>query len=320
MSISGSGWPRRTRKWSGMPFRPMRSRRWCRDWSCCALRAPSRCSRWRHTGFDRSRRRSPVDGTADLADIEIAADGGRGSSAPRGAPIRAPPRPRDDVAALSRTCESERADGAGAEPAICGTALREPRTTRVSRAHRHDARSGDADRSGLRGDCRAAQAAFFQRRPWRSHRPLRRRAQSDPGCAGRRAAPARAHRAAPHRVFAGELLEREKRIAPAIALGAVARLLEELAAAGVEQVVVVCADSDRSAPHRLEQADRVARARAWQSTLRRPKRRRCAMPSRCTRQRFKGVFLIQPATTRSGLSISRARTTSDRIGIRAWAS
>ena len=34
-------------------------------------------------------------------------------------------------------------------------------------------------------------------------------------------------------------------------IGAAARLLEELAAAGVEQVIVVCPDSERSAPHRL---------------------------------------------------------------------
>ena len=39
----------------------------------------------------------------------------------------------------------------------------------------------------------------------------------------------------------------------------VARLLEELAAAGVEQVIAVCADADRAAPHRLSQARRVSR-------------------------------------------------------------
>jgi hypothetical protein len=81
----------------GTPFRPMRSRRWCQDWSCCALRALSRCSRWRHTGFGRSRRRSPVDATAGLAAIEIGADGGRGSSARRGAPSR-------DSATSARRC------------------------------------------------------------------------------------------------------------------------------------------------------------------------------------------------------------------------
>ena len=44
-------------------------------------------------------------------------------------------------------------------------------------------------------------------------------------------------------------------------IGAVARLLDELAAAGVEQVIVVCPDSDRSGPHRLSKPTGSLRSR-----------------------------------------------------------
>jgi hypothetical protein len=76
-------------------------------------------------------------------------------------------------------------------------------------------------------------------------------------------------------------------------VGVVARLLEELAAAGVEQVVVVCPDSERAAPHRLSKPTGSLRARvaehlaAAETTV---VRDAVAM----YRKRFKGLFLIQP--------------------------
>ena len=76
-------------------------------------------------------------------------------------------------------------------------------------------------------------------------------------------------------------------------IGAVARLLEELAATGVEQVIVVCPDSDRSGPHRLRRPSGSLRSRvaehlaATETTVVRD-----AVAS--YKKRFKGVFLIQP--------------------------
>lgn len=76
-------------------------------------------------------------------------------------------------------------------------------------------------------------------------------------------------------------------------IGAVARLLEELAAAGVEQVIVVCPDSDRSGPHRLSRPSGSLRSRvaehlaAAETTVVRD-----AVASH--KKRFKGLFLIQP--------------------------
>ncbi len=76
-------------------------------------------------------------------------------------------------------------------------------------------------------------------------------------------------------------------------IGAVARLLEELAAAGVEQVIVVCPDSERSAPHRLGKPTGSLRSRvaehlaAAETTVVRD-------AVALHRKRFKGLFLIQP--------------------------
>jgi len=77
-------------------------------------------------------------------------------------------------------------------------------------------------------------------------------------------------------------------------IGGVARLLDELAAAGVDQVIIVCPDPDRAAPHRLSTlagslesrvADYLAAAEA------------AVVRDAVTawRKRFKGVFLVQPA-------------------------
>jgi hypothetical protein len=76
-------------------------------------------------------------------------------------------------------------------------------------------------------------------------------------------------------------------------IGAVARLLDELEAAGVEQVVVVCADADRASPHRLTRPSgslesRVAELLAAAETT----AVRDAVTSH--RKRFKGLFVIQP--------------------------
>jgi hypothetical protein len=76
-------------------------------------------------------------------------------------------------------------------------------------------------------------------------------------------------------------------------IAAVARLLEELAAAGVEQVIVVCPDSERSAPHRLTRPTGSLRSRvsehlaAAETTVVRD-------AIALHKKRFKGVFVIQP--------------------------
>ena len=76
-------------------------------------------------------------------------------------------------------------------------------------------------------------------------------------------------------------------------IGAVTRLFEELAAAGVEQVIAVCPDSERSAPHRLGKPTGSLRSRVSEhlsaadtSVV------RDAVPVH--KKRFKGIFLIQP--------------------------
>ena len=76
-------------------------------------------------------------------------------------------------------------------------------------------------------------------------------------------------------------------------VGSVARLFEELAAAGVEQVIVVCADADRSAPHRLDRPTGSLRSRvAEHLAAAETSVVRDAVAS--YKKRFKGVFVIQP--------------------------
>ena len=76
-------------------------------------------------------------------------------------------------------------------------------------------------------------------------------------------------------------------------IGAAARLLEELAAAGVEQVIVVCSDSERSAPHRLGKPTGSLRSRvAEQLAAAETTVVRDAISGH--KKRFKGLFLIQP--------------------------
>ena len=76
-------------------------------------------------------------------------------------------------------------------------------------------------------------------------------------------------------------------------VSAVARLLEELAAAGVEQVIVVCPDADRSAPHRLAKPTCSLRSRVAEhlaATETAVVRDAVALH----KKRFKGLFQIQP--------------------------
>ena len=77
-------------------------------------------------------------------------------------------------------------------------------------------------------------------------------------------------------------------------IGAVPRLLDELLAAGVDQVIVVCPDADRSAPHRLSKPAGSLRSRvAEHLSAAETAAIRDAIGS--YRKRFKGLFLIQPA-------------------------
>ena len=76
-------------------------------------------------------------------------------------------------------------------------------------------------------------------------------------------------------------------------IGSVSRLMDELGAAGVEQVVVVCADADRPAPHRLVTPDGALEARlAEHLAAGETSAVRDAVASH--RKRFRGVFVIQP--------------------------
>jgi hypothetical protein len=76
-------------------------------------------------------------------------------------------------------------------------------------------------------------------------------------------------------------------------IGGVARLLEELAAVGVEQVIVVCPDADRSAPHRLSKPTGSLRSRvAEHLAAAETAVVRDTMSSH--KKRFKGVFVVQP--------------------------
>ena len=76
-------------------------------------------------------------------------------------------------------------------------------------------------------------------------------------------------------------------------IGGVARLLEELAAVGVEQVIVVCPDADRSAPHRLSKPTGSLRSRVAEDLAAAETTAvRDAVSSH--KKRFRGVFLVQP--------------------------
>ena len=76
-------------------------------------------------------------------------------------------------------------------------------------------------------------------------------------------------------------------------IGAGARLLEELAAAGGEPVIAVCPDAGRSAPHRLGKPTGSLRSRASEHlSAAETSVVRDAVP--LYKKRFKGIFLIQP--------------------------
>ena len=75
-------------------------------------------------------------------------------------------------------------------------------------------------------------------------------------------------------------------------IGAVARLLEELAVVGVEQVIVVCPDADRSGPHRLTKPTGSLRSRvAEQLAATETAVIRDAVALH--KKRFKALFVIQ---------------------------
>jgi hypothetical protein len=77
-------------------------------------------------------------------------------------------------------------------------------------------------------------------------------------------------------------------------IGAVSRLLDELLAVGVDQVIVVCADPERVAPHRLSQPHGSLRAQVGeQLAAEECTTVRDAVVSR--KKRFKGIFVIQPS-------------------------
>jgi hypothetical protein len=76
-------------------------------------------------------------------------------------------------------------------------------------------------------------------------------------------------------------------------IGSVARLLEELAAVGVEQVIVVCPDADRSAPHRLSKPTGSLRSRVAEH-LAAAETSVVRDAVSAYKKRFKGVFLVQP--------------------------
>jgi hypothetical protein len=70
--------------------------------------------------------------------------------------------------------------------------------------------------------------------------------------------------------------------------------MDELAAADVEQVVVVCADAERAGPHRLTRPSGSLRGRtAEYLAAAEAAAVRDAVASH--KKRFKGVFLIQPS-------------------------
>ena len=180
------------------------------------------------------------------------------------------------------------------EPSIHRAVVRKPRAAWFSRADRGDARRRDTRRPRLCRDWRGAAAGILPARPRRSDRSERRRAQ--PGISTRwrrRMCRAGADRAALHRVLARELLERR---------GAShlrsdrrgARLLDELAAAGVEQVIrrVPRLGSLGAAPP--DEADRLAAIARGRAASPLPRRPSSATRSRSHKKRFKGLFLIQP--------------------------
>lgn len=75
--------------------------------------------------------------------------------------------------------------------------------------------------------------------------------------------------------------------------GSLGRLLEELAAAGVEQVIVVCASADRSAPHAVTLPRGDVRSQIAEAvTASEASLLRDAISAHT--KRFQGIFLIQP--------------------------
>ena len=75
-------------------------------------------------------------------------------------------------------------------------------------------------------------------------------------------------------------------------IGALTRLLEELTAVGVEQVIVVCADADRSGPHRLTKPTGSLRSRVAEH-LAAAETAAVRDAASAYKKRFKGLFVVQ---------------------------
>jgi hypothetical protein len=75
---------------------------------------------------------------------------------------------------------------------------------------------------------------------------------------------------------------------------AIGRLLEELSCAGVEQVIIVCAVADRSAPHRLGKPGHTLESRLADD-LDAAEASMLQDALRAHRSQFDGIFVIQPA-------------------------
>ena len=93
------------------------------------------------------------------------------------------------------------------------------------------------------------------------------------------------------------------------------RLLEEVSAAGIEQVIVVTSDVALDRPHALGAASSIrARGSPTTSPARKPRRRATLT---ALFDRFSGVFQIQPTHNAVGLFDFSGPTTSVPTGVRA---
>ena len=292
--------------------------------------------------FARPRCRPSFRGSCLLASSSAVRPGGSaGRSRPR-ARGRGGARARACLAPARRTALDVRHPielrGGAVEPdprrgAACSAAARRARRagtssccrrtsgSRVPRAARHGPRPGRAPRSGVRAARRAAPAAVL--RPAAATASKRRphveafdlagvaRDHALDALAAALAAAGR-DRAAPRHVRAGRPVARGD--PPAVrSPGALARLLEEVAAAGAEQVILRRRVAAAGAPARAERRPRRLRGRAGEQLA--------AFEAAGLRDvleqfagRFAGLYVIRPAHNPLGPLDFAASTTSDRTG------
>ena len=317
--MPATGWPPLTRTWCAMPSRPTRCRPLIPRLVTLCLRVPLRCSRLRRCASAGARRVGEPDGTRRPSRSRAA--GGRGSSARRGAPNQGSGTSARRYGNCFGARERKGAGAAGAEPAICGAAVRESRTTRLSRAHRDDARPRDAHRSGLRGALPSrAQAAFFQRgRGDLIDLSGVGRSQILDALAAALAIPVltEPHLIAfsPESYWKGETHRTCDRVGGGRA--AARRARGGRSGTGRSSCARI---ADRSAPHRLSKPTGSLRSRVAEHIA--------AAETAVVRdavalykKRLQGAVSGSAGPqSRSVPSISKAHTTSARIGIRAWAS